>query len=411
MIHCVRFRLSSFAALAFGASLGLSLPANADTFLLQHGGQLEGEWLNQSEQPLVKYLIRTPAGLTLSLPFDEVREAVRQSPAQHEYAKRAPATADTAAAQWALAEWCRQQNLSRERKLHLQRVIELDPNHREARALLGYTFLHGEWIAKADANRRDGYEFYRGKWRTPQEIEVLEARGRSDLAEKEWLAKLRRWRQDLNTDKAAIAQEQLAKITDPVAVWPLAESFARENIPRVKTLYADALSRIQTPDAIAVLVDRSLADPNEEIYFYCLEKVASLNPPRVSERYLPALKDANNIRVNRAGTALSRLNDKTVIAPLIDALITTHTQALPGRPGTSSESTTAAFSPDGGTFMKKGEGGTLVVMHVHNQAVLGALHKLTGVDFGFDQKAWRYWHAQEKIAQEAKQPVVNVRRD
>src|SRR5262249_53221760 len=156
---------------------------------------------------------------------------------------------------------------------------------------------------------------------------------------------------------------------------------------------------IHTPEAILALIERSLADQSEEIFYYCLEKLVPFDSPRISEAYLPALKDTNNIRVNRAGTALARLKDKSVIAPLIDALITTHTQALPGRPGTNSDSTTAFFSADGGTFMKKGEGGTLVVMHVHNQPVLVALNKLTGVDFGFDQKAWRYWHAQEKIAQ------------
>jgi hypothetical protein len=38
------------------------------------------------------------------------------------------------------------------------------------------------------------------------------------------------------------------------------------------------------------------------------------------------------------------------------------------------------------------------------------LSKLTGADFGFDKQAWRTWYAQEKIAQEAGQPAVNVRR-
>ena len=411
MIDRTGFRLFPIAAVACGAFLCSYSPSQADTFLLQHGGQIEGEWLNQAEQPLIKYLVRTPSGLTLSLPADEVRDAVRQSPAQREYLKRAPFTDNTAAAQWTMAEWCRQQGLTAERKVHLQRVIELDPNHRQARGLLGYQFQNGEWITKADAHRREGYEFYRGKWRTPQEIEILEARGRTELAEKEWLAKIRRWRQDLNTDKASVAREQLAKITDPIAVRPLSEFFAREGAIPVKMLYADILANIHTPEAISALIERSLADPSEEIFYYCLEKLVPFDSPRISESYVPALKDVNNIRVNRAGTALARLKDKSVIAPLIDALITTHTQALPGRPGTNSDSTTAAFSADGGTFMKKGEGGTLVVMHVHNQPVLVALNKLTGVDFGFDQKAWRYWHSQEKIAQEAKQPVANVRRD
>jgi hypothetical protein len=399
------------ACLIFCAWLSPHAAARADIFHLEQGGQVEGEWLNHAEQPLIKYLIRTSAGLTLSLPLAHVREAIRQSPVQREYHQRAPATDNTPAAQWNLAEWCRQNNLTRERLAHLRRVIELDPNHRQARALLGYQFQNGEWITKADAHRRDGYEFYRGKWRPPQEIEILESRGRQELAEKEWLAKLRRWRADLNTDKAQTAYEQLAAINDPIAVRPLADYFARERTARVKMLYADILERIRTPEALAVLVERGLADLDEEIFYYCLEKIALLNPPRISQTYIPALRDANNIRVNRAATALARLRDPSAVAPLIDALITTHTQVLPGRPGTNSDSTTAAFSPDGGTFMKKSEGPTAVIMHAHNQPVLDALNKLTAVDFGFDQRAWRYWHSQEKVAREAKQLPANVRAD
>ena len=61
--------------------------------------------------------------------------------------------------------------------------------------------------------------------------------------------------------------------------------------------------------------------------------------------------------------------------------------------------------------MKRGEGPEVQVTVVQNQPVLDALTKLTGVDFGFDQRAWRYWHAQEKIAKEAGQPMPDVRRN
>src|SRR5512134_3129980 len=98
--------------IALMLALVLALPggrARADLFLLEAGGQVEGEWLNREEQPLRQYVVRTTAGLTITLPQEQVREAVRQSAAEAEYHHRAPATANTIDAQWALAEWCRQQ--------------------------------------------------------------------------------------------------------------------------------------------------------------------------------------------------------------------------------------------------------------------------------------------------------------
>src|SRR5439155_23880506 len=104
-------------------------------------------------------------------------------------------------------------------------------------------------------------------------------------------------------------------------------------------------------------------------------------------------------------TALAQLQDKTAISPLIDALITTHTQVVD-----TGEFTTAGFGASG-TALAKGDGLTMNVIHAHNQPVLNALSKLTGADFGFDKRAWRIWYAQEKIAKDATQPSINSRRD
>lgn len=384
-------------------------PARADLFLLESGGRVEGEWLNREEQPLRQYQVRTSAGLIVTLPQQQVREAIRQSTAEAEYQKRAPATPDTVEAQWALAEWCRTSGLAHERRTHLARIVALDPNHQLARRALGYQFLYGKWVTRDEFRRQEGYEYYKGKWRTPQEIEILESRGRIELAQKEWLLKLRRWRRDLDSEKSKVAYDQIAAIKDPVAVGPLGTAFGGERVRRVKMLYADVLANINTKDAVGVLVDRTLNDPDEEIYYYCLDKLAQLHPPHVGDPFITALKDSSNVRVNRAGAALARLQDRTAISPLIDALITTHAQVQPGRPGAGPNSTTTAFG-EGGTVLKQNEGPKVLIVHVQNQQVLGALTKLTGANFGFDQRGWRFWHAQEKISAEARQPLTDARR-
>jgi hypothetical protein len=174
-------------------------------------------------------------------------------------------------------------------------------------------------------------------------------------------------------------------------------------------LYIDVLANINNGEAVGVLVQRTLNDADEEIYYYCLDKLVQLQPPHIADGFIAALKDSSNARVNRAGAALGRLQDKSAISPLIDALITTHTQVLPGSPGAGPNSTSTTFG-DGGTVMKQNEGPRVQISHVQNQQVLDALAKLTGANFGFDERAWRYWHAQEKQSAEARQPLVDARR-
>jgi len=400
----VRSLLIAMAAAACAVSVR---HGRADTFILESGGQIEGQWLNRDEQPPTRYQIRQGA-ITLTLPLGQVREAIRQSPAEAEYAARAPAVADTASAQWELAEWCRKNGLKPQREIHLRRVIELEPNHQHARFALGFQYIKGEWTTQADSRRQEGYELYRGKWRTSQEIEILESRARNELAEKEWLSRLKKWRRELDDrDKSRLARESLSAINDPIAVGPLGDYLARERVRGVKALYIDVLARINNHQAHRVLVEQALGDPDEEVFFYCLDKLVFIQPPHIAEPFIAALKDNNNVRVNRGATALGRLRDKTAISPLIDALTTTHSRVINNGPG--AEATTAGFA-NGTAFMKKGDAAELQVFHIQNQPVLDALSKLTSVNFGFDQKGWRYWYAQDKVAREASQATVDTRR-
>ena len=401
-----QYAAAACAAVLIVALLGPVDPLRADIFILENGGRIEGQWLNRDEQPLTKYMVRQGEA-TLALPVAQVREAIRQSPAEAEYAKRAPAVADTPQEQWDLAEWCRKNNLSAQRQAHLRRVIEIDPNHAQARLALGYQFLKGQWTTRSDFRREEGYEFYKGKWRTPQEIEILEEHGRGEIADKEWLQRLKRLRRELDdAGKSAAAAQALLAIKDPIAVRPIGEFFAREPARNVKALYSDVLANIHTADAVRILVGRAMADRDEEVFYYCLDKLVQLQPPHVADPFIAELKNNDNGRVCRAATALGRLRDKTATSPLIEAIVTTHQQVV----DTGAGGDTAASFGTGGTFLRKGGGSELQVFHVQNQPVVDALNKLTGANFGFNQKAWRYWHAQEKRAAEAGQPVVDVRR-
>ena len=89
------------------ASVLSPAPLRADIFHLASGGKVEGEWLNKEEKPLLRYVVKQPSGLVVKLTQDQVREHLRESPAEHEYEELALLTADTVSEQWKLANWCR----------------------------------------------------------------------------------------------------------------------------------------------------------------------------------------------------------------------------------------------------------------------------------------------------------------
>jgi len=391
---CMRGLLLTAAAVLLPLS-----PLRADTFHLASGGQVQGEWLNKEETPLVRYVIRQPSGVVLKLMQEQVREHLRELPAEREHEELAQQASDTVEGQWKLAEWCRDHHLMRQRTSHLERVIELDPNHQAARALLGFAFVGGRWTTKQDLHHSEGFEFYKGRWRTSQEIELIESRSKRELAEKAWLAKLVRLRTHLGNDKLAV--DTIVAIKDPTAIPALATMLSRERVREVKMLFIDVLENMQSGDAVQVLVRVSLSDPDEEVYHYCIDKIVRLKIPHVADSFIGALKDTSNPVVNRAAMALARIDDPSAISPLIDALITVHQRTLPSR--VSPDATAASFNVDGGTSFLQNDGPKVIVARVQNQEVLAALTKLSQTTFGFDQRAWRLWYDQEKRAQAARE--------
>lgn len=384
--------------------------ASADVFLLHQGGKLEGEWLNRAAPSSEVYEIETSGGGRLTLAKDRVAEVVVEKPPAAEHDRMAPAFADTIEEQWRIAEWCRERNLPDERRTHLRRILELDPDHVKARLALGYMHIGGRWVTRDEQYQEQGYEFYRGRWRLVQEIELLEKRSKRRQAENEWRGRLVRLRTALTGDAQAKAYRQIAAIRDPRAVPALAEMLARDRHRPLRLLYVEALGRIASPEAAAVLTQRSVDDADVEVRWAALEEIVRLAPPEAPGAYIRLLKDNNNRRVNAAAAALAQLGDRTAIEPLIDALVTVHEQIV--RFGGASDAVTTSFGGDsvggGGTSFQSGGKTEILHVPVQNQAVLESLVRLTGgPSFGFNQQAWRNWYAIEKSRLEQ----FNARRD
>ena len=266
---------------------------------------------------------------------------------------------------------------------------------------LGYSQIDGRWVQPDQLMQECGYVRYKGRWLLPQEVELEEKRHKNELAEKQWFTNLKRWRGWLDEPgKVAQVREEISKIDDPLAVAALAQTLKTEPRQEMRVWCLQALGRIKTADAIKVIVDQSLRDDNEEeIRLTCFDELSGDAARIAVPQYVGALRDKDNAIVNRAGYALGKLGDKSAILPLIDAVVTTHKFIVmegSGNPG----QTSAGFSPSGaggpGGMTFGGPKQITIKRDLNNQQVLDALTNLTGVNLGFDQRAWRNWYASQK---------------
>ena len=409
LAYAGRIRRVAIAALLTGA---VAAPAGADIFVLANRGEVHGQLVNRDESPRKTYVIKTTSGGQVTLDAKQVVQVQPQSAAEMKYDRYLVDCPNTAEGHWIMAEWCRKNHLYPQRETHLKRIIDIDPEHAQARRGLGYSQIGGRWVTQEQVMLENGYvksKFAPGKWVLPQEEALLEQRDKVTRARLGWNAKLKQWSGWLSTDKASEAVASIKAISDPFAVPALAKYLGTEQRRPVRMLYLGALSRINEPPALDVLVGVSLNDTDDEVRLSALEAVVTQQYEPAVAHYVQALKAQDNVVVNRAAVALGELGNRTAVGPLIDALVTTHKFKIQkGQPG----QTAAAFGNGpgiggGGGFTFGGSSTKIIEQQLKNPAVLQALVKLTeGTSFNYDTKAWKNWFVAQR-----KPATLDARRD
>ena len=381
-------------------------PAVAEVFILTTGGRVSGQLLNPNESPRKSFIIKTSSGGRVTLDRSQVKQVLHARPKELEYERIRPTYPDTVEGQWALARWCQTERLTAQRNTHLGRVIELDPNHVEARQALGYSQIGGKWQTQEEVMIGRGYRRYQGRWRTTQEIELLESRRKVDLVQKEWAEKLKRWRGWLDDGRAPVGRKNILAIKDPHAVAALARGLKNDGAPQARIVYIEALANIGTPQATQVLAVCSIEDPIEEVRLTCLDYLEKKKSPEVVDYYVGKLRSKDNRMVNLAAEGLGRMKNPSAVGPLIGALVTQHKYKIgSGNPGAMSATFPTGNTPGGGGLAMN-QRPKIVNLPRNNQKVLDALVALTGQHFSFNQQAWRHWLSSQK--QHAK---LDARRD
>lgn len=394
------------------ALLGVSIwtkPACADVIELASGGRLDGKVV-ESDDDKSQFTIDLATGGRLTIARSQVARIDTTSDSEAEYEKLAHASPDTVDAHAKMAEWCRQHKMTTDYQKHMERILELDPNHAEARAALGFRQKDGQWLNRDDVMASRGLVMFEGRYVTPQHVELLKRQKDSKDTQSDWKNRIEQLRRALTgrrQDRASQAQAELRAITDPAAADAVVNLLQRENDSTLKRFWIEIASHLDNHVAIEALVDLSLHDADEDIRDICLDTLVKSGRNGLSTPYIRALSNKDNEIINRAGAALGRIRDRDSIGPLIDALITKHRVKV--GPNKNPDQHAYTFEKDSNAFSFGGGGGApqVVTQSFRNRAVLDALLAFSGgTNFDYDQEQWRGW-----LAAQSKATAVDIRRD
>jgi hypothetical protein len=418
--------LLAFVLLALGGLL-LCQPAQADLIHLKSGGELRGLIPSGKGATTGKEVtITTLTGTVVTVAQEQIQFITRRPLKIEEYETRAQRTPDTIDAQWALAEWCREQNLKTQRDEHLERILQLDPDHEKAHYGLKHTLVNGEWMSREERLTSQGYVFHKGRWITPQELELAEKTAEEREREETWFQQVHLWKNWLTGTHAARSRDALKNfrdLKDPDAVPALVKNFQDEESKQLRAMYISVLDNIPGPKPVPALVKQSLHDVNYELRYEALNAINPEQYEAATQLYIRELRHDLNAIVCRAGKALERMADDRVVPQLIEALVTTHRYRIPipDSGGMSFRSDGSGLSNGSGTVLppdvelalRSGQLPGVIINNASNQLqrqpkmvtvnldeqnreVLQALQKITGQNFGYNERTWLLWHNAQK---------------
>lgn len=390
------------ACVALGISLTWSTcgrsderPASAD---LRYGGTLPGE-ISQYEGATGKgRLIRISPKLMLAVPEVEIRRVKENDETMEQYRRLVSTVPQTAEAHWELSRWCNEKRLTAQRDRHLERTIELDPNHGPARQLLGFE-PDGKngWIASVALRRERGLVRDGGKWRYAEEVISSHAGEEQMLGRKEWLRKLAGLKKQVmrGGPKGAEAMREIETINDLLADEAVAAEFndVSDRALFSRHMWLETLGKLRTPISINTIVNAALNDSSPSIRERCYELLNEYGKFQAIPYFVHQLKDKNNAVVKRAARALVEVNDPEIVLDLIDALVTTHT--FERSPGNEMNIGMSRDGSGGVGGMSMGGKKVVETRAIKNPDVLTALLEIIpdDVNYQYEQNAWRIYFA------------------
>lgn len=416
-----RVRMLGLAASVFLLQTNALL---ADTVFKKGGGKVVGTILDEQTDGTT-VTIKSQFG-TLRIPRIEIERIDFSDhpapPSARAYEEVAKEYSDSAEDQFKLALWCLEKNKRKEYQTHLERVLQSDPDHEEARRRLGYRRIGEEWLTREQIRERAGYVKHQGKFVLPQEKEQAQLAQVDQKIRADFIRKIKLWQKWLRHDRPErreSARRELLDIRDPVAVGPLIDILGKKGEVTDRYLLVEILENIPQDASTQGLLLVALEDDFKKNRWRAIDALMARNSPPLVATVTARLKDKDNAKVRRAADILGEIGDDTVVPALVDALVTTHVLtreitlqeraiAAQGtvvntpktimrpdgviiRPSVTGISQAAVQANPGGLNVGQAPTHEMEVRQEKNIEVLGALTAITGEDFGYDKKRWIAW--------------------
>jgi hypothetical protein len=402
------------------------VPVHADLVRLNNGGEIRGSFVDPPSRRLSSEVsIVTLTGASVVISRDELEFATPRSIKHELYESKSRDLPDTVDAHWELAEWCREQRLTRQRDEQLEAILRIDSDHVEAHKALRHTFQNGRWMTHDQLMTSRGYIRHNRKWVTQQELDFLQKTESERQAELAWYSRVRLWlgwateRQD---KRKLDGITKLRGITDPDAIPALRQFLGDHQNRAVRLMFVRILVQLPGSKPLRPLVERSLEDSDATVRTEAVAGIKQVDYQDAAEIYVQALKHDLVVVVRRAALALRTVGTKAVVDELIDALITQHqcrvTVAIQdpsyalGSDGSIGFSNNPTLPPDVEVALRTGQlpYGAVVVppkratraktitcqREERNPEVRATLRELTGQDFGYNERSWHLWWAAQQ---------------
>lgn len=409
-------------------NLTFSVRVDGDVVRLKSGGEIRGEVVPAGPgRDAASVTIETLSGTRITIARDDVEDIQQRTLLVEEYESRARRVHDTVEARWELAEWCRVNRLTAQRQEQLELLVELEPDHADARRILGHERHNGRWLTREEWMHERGYVRHEGAWVTRQELDLILKSDAERAAETEWYPQVRlwfTWASGRNEQRRLEGMSNLEGITDPDAVPALVNFLGDHQNDSVRLMCVRVLGRMDGPKPVAPLIHRALYDDDEDVRDQARAGVQSPQFELALNYYVPELQNDSNPIVRRAAEAIREIGDVNTVPYLIDALVTEHKWKIQvpsntavsfgstptGQLGMTNSNSLSGQLPAEVEFLTRtgqlpygaivipppGTRRTRTVTikgDVRNSEVLEALQAITGQNFGYSKGDWQEWWA------------------
>jgi hypothetical protein len=374
-----------------------------DRIVLKSGAILQGRILEEKKEAGRNILVvKTKSGGTISLDRAKLVEKVRSyDPLDAEYERKLATAENNAQAYWEILQWCEEQpsgksRFRNERQFLLEKILQIDPQNKDARRKLGYRLENGQWVLENAWFEEYGYKKKDGRtWQSAMVSNFANNRAGNEDQKKQKNAELEAWFRRFEKAKTTSeeARIELVNMADELVVALLLQKLmdaqkANKELP-LRRIYIDAFSRIPNRDSIKALSYLAIEDNDPGIRDKALTVL--LQPGFNREMAASFMSghlfaDDDELR-NRAANAVGELGVINHFMSLVNALETTRKVVV--NPDAARTNVTAG---PGGVGMQTPSTPQVRNVTIRSQAALGALKRLSSADFGYNKEAWQEWY-------------------